>query len=252
MKDFFNYRVLIFSFLILTPTITNAQDSLIALAEKHNLNYPIDEVSTSKIKRFEAVLVVNELQTNSLIVMLRTNEKRLRELGILSRSSEITAKQRSGIEAKIAAMRAKNETVNNALINSFKESYGFSKVYFIYDTSLTSLKNGIKNGIFVNENGEVDKSIELTTANYYFCNFTLVSRSNESEGLVIYDANIERIAAPFPTVSVAGSSGLNMLMQILTSDNNYQKRAITKDVEKLQKNLDLLLEKGNLEFGKNQ
>jgi hypothetical protein len=251
MKDYFNYRILIFSFLVLTPTITNAQDSLIALAEKYNLEYPTEQVSTAKIKRFEAVLAANELQTNSLIVMLRTNEKRLKELGILSRSSEITEKQRIGIEAKIIATKVENETINNALISSFNESYGFSQVYFVYDTSLTSLKNGIKSGVFVNENGEIDNSIKLATTSYYFCNFTLVSASNEAEGLVIYDANIEKIAPPFPTISVAGSSGFNMLMQILTSDNNYQKRAITKDVEKLQKNLLLLLEKGNLEFKNN-
>jgi hypothetical protein len=245
MKDYFNYTLLIFSFLIITPTITNAQDSLISLAEKYNLAYPAEPVSTVKMKWFEAVLTANELHTNSLIVILRTNEKRLRELGILSRSSEITEKQRIGIKAKIAAVKAENENVNNALISSFREGYSFSQVYFVYDTSLTTLENGIKSGIFVDNNGEVDKSIELTTSNHYFCNFTLVSMSNASEGLVIYDANIEKIEPPFPTVSVAGSSGFNMLLQILTSDNNYQKRAITKDVEKLQKNLLSLLERSS-------
>lgn len=249
MKAYFNYSLLIFSFLIITPTITNAQDSLLALAEKHNLEYPIYQVTDTKMKWFEAVLTANELKTNSLIVILRTNEKRLRELGILSRSSDITERQRIGIKTKIEATKRENETINNALISSFREHYHFSQVYFVYDTSLTSLKNGIKSGIFVNENGAVDKSIELTTSNHYFCNFTLVSTSNESEGLVIYDANIEKVAPPFPTVSVAGSSGFNMLMQILTSDKNYQKRAITKDVEKLQKNLDSLLERSN-EFKK--
>jgi hypothetical protein len=250
MKAYFNYSLLIFSFSIITSTITNAQDSLIALAEKYNLEYPAEPVSTVKMKWFEAVLTANELQTNSLIVILRTNEKRLRELGILSRSSEITEKQRLGIKAKIGAVKTENDNVNDALIRSFRAIYSFSQVYFVYDTSLTSLKNGIRNGIFVNDNGQVDKSIELTTSNYYFCNFTLVSTSNASEGLVIYDANIDKVKPPFPTISVAGSSGFNMLLQILTSDNNYQKRAVTKDVEKLQKNLNLLLAK-SAEFRKN-
>jgi hypothetical protein len=147
-------------------------------------------------------------------------------------------------------VKTENDNVNDALIRSFRAIYSFSQVYFVYDTSLTSLKNGIRNGIFVNDNGQVDKSIELTTSNYYFCNFTLVSTSNASEGLVIYDANIDKVKPPFPTISVAGSSGFNMLLQILTSDNNYQKRAVTKDVEKLQKNLNLLLAK-SAEFRKN-
>lgn len=249
MKAYFNYSLLIFSFLIILPTITNAQDSLIALAEKHNLEYPTNQVSDTKIKRFEAVLTANELKNNSLIVILRTNEKRLRELSVLSKSSEIAENQRIGINAKIEGIKIENETINNALISSFRSNYSFSQIYFVYDTSLTSLKNGIKSGVFVNENGAVDKSIQLPTSNYYFCNFTLVSSSNESEGLVIYDANMKTVASPFPTVSVAGSSGFNMLMQILTSNNNYQKRAITKDVEKLQKNLDLLLERST-EFKK--
>lgn len=232
------------------PTIINAQDSLITLAEKYNLAYPIEAVTDAKMRRFEAVLTATDLQKNALIVILRTNEKRLRELGILSRSSEITEKQRIGIETKIAALKRENENVNNGLLNSFQDSYTFSKVYFVYDTSLTSLQNGIKKGIFVDENGEIDTSIELTQSSHYLCNFTLVSTSNASEGLVIYNADNQRIKPPFPTVSVAGSSGWNMLMQILTSDVNYQKRAITKDVEKLQKNLNLLLERGDEEFKK--
>jgi hypothetical protein len=139
------------------------------------------------------------------------------------------------------AIRTETILVNFALIESFNNSYRFSEVYFIYDNEVEKLKSGTRKGIFVSENGKVDETIELAADNFMICNYTLVSASNDSEGLVIYDAQMNRLKPPFPTVSVSGSSGFNMLLQILTSDENYHRKAITKNVEKLQRSLYLLL-----------
>jgi hypothetical protein len=251
MKDYFNYILLILSFLIINASSIIAQDSIKVIGEKHNSKDTIPILynslndSTASVSRIynpsTTISTAHELRENALVVLLRTNGKRLKELGVLSRSTEISVKQKAGILRKMEAIKTETILVNFALIESFNNSYRFSEVYFIYDNEVEKLKSGTRKGIFVSENGKVDETIELAADNFMICNYTLVSASNDSEGLVIYDAQMNRLKPPFPTVSVSGSSGFNMLLQILTSDENYHRKAITKNVEKLQRSLYLLL-----------
>lgn len=244
------YSFLIFNFLIFSISESLAQDSLKALAQHYEMAEPSLEWTTGKMQRFGAVISGKQLQENALVVVLRTQSKRLKKLGILSRSSETSGKQRYHIISKIEAIKNENKLINTALISGFTIEYGFSDVYFVYDSSLTNLKNGVTNGIFVDNNGEIDNSIQLKQANFYICNYTLVSASNEAEGLVIYNSKMERVKHPFPGVSVAGSSGFNMLLQLLTSNDNHYKKKIKKDVAKLQRNFENLVRKGEKEFKK--
>lgn len=247
---YFIYSFLIFNFLIINSQFLVAQESRTALAIKHKLQTPDINWSNSKLKRFDATIDGKQLKNGALVVVLRTQSKRIKQLEILSRSTEISEKQRIALKAKIRATQAESERINTALMTNFDLNYDFSDIYYVYDSSLTNLRNGVKSGIFVDEFKAVDEDITLTTDNFYICNYTLVSASNESEGLVIYNSKMERMKHPFPAVSVSGSSGFNALMQLLTDDDTYQNRAISKDIEKLQRNLDSLIKKGEKEFRK--
>lgn len=199
-------------------------------------------------RRFGAVISTYQLRENGLVVMLRTSSNRLEKLRILSRDKQLSEVQRRNYILRISEIEYENKIINESLINSFSEYYSFSTVYFMYDSSLTSLKNGVQKGIFVDENGEFDNSIELTAKDYYICNYTLASASRETKGLVIFDSNMERVKEPFPGVAVSGTSGLNMLFQLFTDDKKYLERKIGKDTQKLYENLTGFLRRNESRF----
>ena len=213
---------------------------------------PDDKVWSSyrTAKYYGAVIAGHQLKENGLVVVLRTRSSQLDKLGVLSRDNTLESRQRENIKARIAAIEHENNLINKALLMAFSNDYRFSDCYFIYDSSLTQLKEGVSKGIFLNSEGVVDNSIELLTPDFYICNFTLASASNQAEGLIIYDSKMKRVEEPFPGVAVSGSSGLNMLLQLLTSSDEHYNRIIQKDVEKLQRNLSVMMEKGDRKFKK--
>lgn len=247
---YFIYSFLVFNFLVFNLPTSTAQDSLKVSTEAYNPENPPLEWSNKKRSRHRAYLYAKELNEGSLVVVLKTNAKRLKELGILSRKPELSEVQRGVIKDKIKKTQAETKLINDGLISGFSMAYSFSNVYFMYDTNLTQLSDGSTKGIFVDETGAIDKTIEMMEENYYICNYVLVSASNNTEGLVIFDSESNRVKQPFPGVAVASSSGLNSLFQLLINNDKYQKKAILRDIQKLGNSLEVFLNKGNREFRK--
>lgn len=237
------YSVLIFSFLMIDCDL-NAQkiDSTYndSTSDSLNANTVEKEENSEEFyvsKKRKALYDIRKLRENGLVVILRTSSSRLEKLRFLSRNQQLSEVQRQILQSRVQEIEQENEIINQSLIKAFSANYYFSDVHFIYDSSLTQLKNGVQQGIFVNKNGKIDTSIELNTEDYFICNYTLASKSKEIEGLVIYNSKMEKVKEPFPGVAVSGSSGLNMLLQLFTDDKKYLERKIIKDAEKLQRNL---------------
>lgn len=272
------YSVLIFSFLLISNIEMKAQDSLIQIGENYGLIiksrkslkkvedtlvYNTRKQSFSRlngerttlethrtIKAFGAFAATKQLERNSLVVVLKSESKRLKQLETMSRDVKLSEVQRRNVLLKLNAVKREQQVINQALINSFTSVYDFSDVNFIYDTSITSLKNGLSQGIFTDNNGKLDESIELKDSNFYVCHYRIVSKSKQTEGLVMYNAEMEKVKAPFPTVTVSGSSGFNVFLQLLTDNDNYHQKKIERDVTKLENNLVKILRNGEIEFKK--
>jgi len=238
--------------LIITDTTLKSNAGTWDLAGNYNPSlYPDNRVEITKnYKYFSAVVTCHHLKENGLVVVLRTRSNQLDKLELLSRDNSLTIRQQENIKARITAIKQENNLLNEALLMSFSNDYRFSDYYFIYDSSLTQLKEGVTKGIFLNNDGLVDNTIDLLTTDFYICNYTLVSASNQAEGLVIYNSKMKRVEEPFPGVAVSGSSGLNMLLQLLTGNDEHYNKKIRKDVEKLQRNLNIMMEKGDRKFKK--
>ncbi len=217
-------------------TIPNTGDTLIATDSTL-------EVLAEKVTYYDASKAANDLKNGVLVVLLRTNEKRLKDLEILSRNPNFTDYQRASINQKIGALEAETKRINGALIRNFKGLYNFSAVYFMYDRNIEELKKGVKKGIFVNDSAVVDVTITLPETDFFVCNYAIAGTANTAEGLIILNSKMERMKPPFPTVTVAGSSSANALLQLLTKNDDYETRIIARDIEKLQRNLEALIKK---------
>lgn len=179
----------------------------------------------------------NQLREGALIVLLRSEHKRIYQLEILSRSSEYSTKQQANILKKIAAIKEEAQLKNEALIEGFRTKYRFSDFYFAYDTSLVSIQKGTQKGIFVNNAQEIDETITMKAKHIYLCRYGLISTSQQKEGLLITDIKGERIPRPFPSVAVARASGLLLILNLVTNDGTYTKKSIARDVERLELNI---------------
>lgn len=246
MNKYISY-LLLFTCLIIFNNL-QAQDSLNQATELEILEEENQYVPTKTLKLYNAYNSGLELQNGILIVLLRSESKRLSQLETLSRSSEYSEKEKQYILEKIGFIKEEADFVNQALIDGFNEKYKFSEVYFAYDTSLTSIQKGIKKGIFVADYPVIDKTITMEEKTIFLCRYGLVSKSQSKDGLTLMNVNGQKIKNPFPTVSVAGSSGALLILNLFTNDEIYAKRSIAKDIQKLERRLFDLIKRGKSNF----
>jgi len=250
-----NKSMNILSFLLLCGFLMffgnlQGQDSLNTAETLELLEGNTNYLTPRKQRRFTAYEEAGALQDGALIVLLRSNSKHLKQLEILSRSSEYSEKQQRNILKKIAVIKKETQLVNQALIKGFEMMYGFSTVYYTYDTCLTAIRNGIKKGVFLDKSGVIDQTITIQTDTVLLCKYGMVSTSQEKDGLIVTDLDNNKIKAPFPSVIVSGNSGILLFLNLFTSDEVYAKRSIARDIEKLERRLFELIQMGKEEFEK--
>jgi hypothetical protein len=226
------------------------QDSLNQTLDTELLEGKYEDIPAGKLDFYNAYNNGKQLRNGALIVLLRSDSKRLRQLDILSRSEEYSENQQQIVLGKIKKIKKEKRLENQALIEGFQTRYIFSEVYFAYDSSLTSIQNGVRKGIFLDKNLTFDNTIKVATGSIHFCRYGLVSKSQEKEGLIVTNFENVKINAPFPTISVAGLSGVLLILNLFTHDEIYAKRSIAKNVEKLDRRLFNLLVAGKKTFDK--
>ena len=126
---------------------------------------------------------------------------------------------------------------NLSLMDAFTEKYTFSKVLFMPDTLGPQLKNGMKQGIFLNDKFEIDPS--LSFPGYFFLAYYGESDSKDKtnvEGINIVDQEFEPLRYPFPSFVGRASiwRGLREFLFVAPNVEHY-----VKLVEKLNKTMEI-------------
>jgi hypothetical protein len=97
---------------------------------------------------------INQLKEGALVVKLKAN------------ALAINAVKKQGNVQLAERMRLEAAGVNTNIMRAFRNNYTFSKVYFIYGSSVDSLLNGKREGIFLDTNLNVDANIVLNEKFY--------------------------------------------------------------------------------------
>jgi hypothetical protein len=192
------------------------------------------------VRLAEAQKQATALEEGTLVVLLRTNDRRLKQLGIVSRSSEISERERQRVKLKIAEIETEMKNVNAGLIKAFQTEYKFSKVCFAYDSSLVQLQKGNKTGFLVDTLGNIDRTQTLNTTAVFLAKYALVSTSKDTEGIVITDLQGKMPELPFPSIAVTKASGVMGLLGLLIDKNRYEQENIARCVRRLEKELQRL------------
>lgn len=176
---------------------------------------------------------IQELKNNGAIVLrLKTFHKKLAILERTLQSQELSPAQKKRHQAIYEATIRRRDAFNESLKSSFSKSFEFCPVYVMYDTSSKPLASGVRKGIFLNEQGEVDPTIELGEKHVFIASFKEKGATFPYDVLYVQRLE-EKLCEPFPYNVPIRESWVN--------DINAPRAA--KAVEQLDKKLAIFLER---------
>jgi hypothetical protein len=182
-----------------------------------------------RLKREVAANHLAELEKGILIIRYKTYRKKL---NALERMVQQKPKSKR-FKRMLKKTKRKSIALQKATINAYTNYYTFSKIIFMPDTLADKLLTGTRKGIFVDNNLEIDETIELTGNNFYisYIGFTPISTTTGMEALLIVDNKNQLLKAPFPSAT---------RMNILSDSADFATNAeeINKGVKDQQRNLE--------------
>jgi hypothetical protein len=176
------------------------------------------------------------LKATTLVVRMRTGSSKVKALEKFINDPNIEGKNKLRYEGMKKKTIDEKRAESHHVMDAFNSKYSFSKVLFMPDTLAAMLKSGVRSGIFLNENLELDTSISLETSFYmgYYGENSSDLYTN-IEGITIVDQTFEPLRYPFP--SFVGQTGIKRLFQKIfnkQTDLEYFEGL----VEKLQKTME--------------
>ncbi len=168
-----------------------------------------DDMPLLKERQDFAARSIQELKNNGAVVLrLKTNHRKLTIMERTLQSSKLTKAQRKRHQAIYDATIARRDAFNESLKGSFLNNFDFCPVYVLYDTSSKALASGVREGIFVNEKGEVDPSIKLTEAHVFIASFKEKGADFPFDVLRVQRLE-EKLVEPFPYYVAIRASWVN-------------------------------------------
>lgn len=166
----------------------------------NGVNAQIYEIIDYKKRKVIADSLMNELKTGALVIRLKTKHKKLTTLNKALNNENLSDKQRKRAKKIIETTIKERDEFNQEIVSAFHDSYDYSKFYIIHDTSSLHLKNGTKQGIFLNKEMEIDPNINFTAQTYFiFGEGSANSRSIVIDGLTVTTSEGVLPDRPFPS-----------------------------------------------------
>lgn len=163
-----------------------------------------------KIHRDEAFHAVKELKYNGvLVVRLETSHVKIKAFENNLKNPKLKPAAQKRIQSFLDDTKERNLIINRNLMTAFRDSFNFCPVYFCYDSSAASLKNGLRKNIFLNGELAFDSSIEIPdTANIFVIYYHEKSGNYPTDGLMMRKLS-KTLNEPFPVYTPVRESFVN-------------------------------------------
>lgn len=169
-------------------------------------------------------------EMDALVVRLesgRNKTKVIQEKLEAANSSEMKKYWQRELENTKLEIQTKNQFMRNA----FEQEFKFAKVFYIYDYAAKDLKNGIVEGIFLNEKLESDPLISLEGKNFLLA---AEGRStSSSEGIYLHHSNMARLQNSY--LNFVKLNTLGLFFNNMFSSTDARERMYTVAVQKLNR-----------------
>lgn len=196
------------------------------------------ETQAQQLSRLErkqiAERAINDLKGGVLILRLKSKRNKITKLEELIASPKVKEVDKKKLRKELERTIDNQNRENLTLTEAFEKYYTFSDIYYMYDTASVSLKNGVKSGIFLNKNLELDESISIPKGEFFIIR-TGTTDSGSTTGvdaMVIMDSKLKDMNRPFPYYVRVNSIG-RLFVRIFN-----HKKLIKKDSRDVVKKLD--------------
>lgn len=169
-----------------------------------------EDIVLQKERKEFAYQSIKELKEGALVVRLKTNQRKIQLLERTLKSSKLNKNQRKRHQAMLDGTLQTRNDFNEAIADMFLDSFSFCSVYLVYDSSTTSLKKGVKSGIFLDSNQVINPSIQLQESDIFVINYKKKSSEFPFDILRMQKLN-ERLEDPFPYYMQLRESWLNQI-----------------------------------------
>ena len=193
------------------------------------------QVISTKNKAKVAYKHIETLKEATLVVRLRSKNRKLMALEKAAQKDGLTPKQKKNWEKKIQHTIMERDSFNLSLMRKLNAYYNFSKIAFMYDTATTEFKSGVYKGYLLDKQLDVDPSIAIEGPVYMLrIGYLNASDYSGRESLIIADQNVEDLEHPFP-FSI-GVTGVGNFLNALFSPRSFE-MVSSKTVKKFNKRL---------------
>ncbi|MEM1319150.1 MAG: hypothetical protein AAGG75_02775 [Bacteroidota bacterium] len=186
-----------------------------------------EEASLSYYKQLElAYESIGELKEGALVVVLRSYNRKIKEMNRLLKSSSVSGTDKARLQQQLRETIAERDADNREFLQAFQNNYDFSKCFVMYDTAAAQLKSGVTAGYLLDNNLKPDPSISLEELSIYVVRVGSLDASTTSgfEALIVADNNFDNLEKPFPYfVRLRGIGSL--INKIFDSKKSHRKQA---------------------------
>jgi len=102
------------------------------------------------------------LKNGTAVVRLYFNNPKIQKLRMLSQDSRYSAEERASFKKQLDDHLDDRNLIKMKTILAFEKNYKFSKVLFMPDSLSYQLTNGVRKGIFLDQEGNLDPNLALT------------------------------------------------------------------------------------------
>ena len=169
-----------------------------------------DDIVLAKDKKIFAYNSVKELREGALVVRLKTNHRKIAILERTLRDPKLTKHQRKRHQNILDGTIKRRDELNNAIADMFMDSFKFCPVYVMYDTCSAALNKGVRKGLFLNKEKELDPSIELKEEHIFLVNYKKSGGEFPFDVLRVRKLK-EKLDEPFPYYITLRESWVNQI-----------------------------------------
>jgi hypothetical protein len=188
------------------------------------------------------------LKDGILIIRLKSKHNKLVALNELLEQKTPNTSEYEDIQAEIQNTIYERDRFNRSLVESFEKGFTFSDIYYVYDTASTSLRSGVRQGIFLNASLELDPNIEIPDKPFFVGKIGNTNSASTTgvEALVLMDRGLNDLERPFPYYV-----RVNSIERVFLRVFNPRK-LVRKDSEKIVEKLEQKLQDFWLKLPKNE
>ncbi len=182
----------------------------------------------------EAVEHIQQLQEGCLLVVLRTNHKRLANLNRALSKEGLSKRKIKYLNKNKAKTIEEDGYYNDALIAAMQSNYNFSDFAFTTDAYVDAWLDGSQSKLQLvdAQMNDTDATDCIADGNFYILEDGYTSGEMKFYALIFHDAQYNRLAPPFPYYINLSNAGPISLANGLLGKSDY--RAFPEMIDRMQ------------------